>query len=193
MNKNIFAFDPFTKWKSQMLDLRGCYTQEWSDKTGRDSAGLLLQQTFDYSEDPLKPRVSLIMDQTVTVLSVHPQVEGSIKMPSIWIENPLPWQENNSPFCWSRGSSFRFLNTHKFMELSCFCQLEGKRGSIYSCGIQEGTAKKKNQTYYANDNEWMNRCRKSQQIVSPDGTFPKHGKINCTHPSGNELTQRRAI
>lgn len=138
MNKNIFAFDPFTKWKSQMLDLRGCYTQEWSDKTGRDSAGLLLQQTFDYSEDPLKPRVSLI-----TVLSVHPQVEGSIKMPSIWIENPLPRQENNSPFCWSRGSSFRFLNTHKFMELSCFCQLEGKRGSIYSCGIQEGTAKKK--------------------------------------------------
>lgn len=66
-----------------MSDLCGCYTREWSDKTERDSVGLLHQQTFDHSEDPLKRRASLIRDQTVSVLSLHSQVDSSIKMPPI--------------------------------------------------------------------------------------------------------------
>lgn len=143
-----------------MLDLRGCYTQEWSDKTERDSAWLLHQQTFDYSEDPLKPRASLITDQTVTVLSLHPQVEGSIKIPPIWIENPSPWQENNSSSCWSRGSSFTFLNTRKLHGAKLFLSARGEEQHLLVWYSGRNSKKK----YYANDNEWMNRCRKSQQL-----------------------------
>lgn len=172
-----------------MLDLCGCYTQEWSDKTGRDSAGLLLQQTFDYSEDPLKPRASLITDQTVTVLSLHPQAEGSINMPSIWIENPPLWQENNSPSCWSRGSSFSFLNTRKLPGAKLFLSAGGEEGHHLLVWFSGRNGKK---TYSANDNERMNWCRKSQQIASPDGIFPKHGTlISCSRLGMRSLKEER--
>lgn len=47
-------------------------------------------QTLDYSEDPLKPGTSLITDQTVSVLSPQPQIDGGIKTSPIWIEKPPP-------------------------------------------------------------------------------------------------------
>lgn len=110
-------------------------------ETQRDSRN---RQTLDYSEDPLKPRTSLITDQTVSVLSSQPQIDGGIKTSPIWIENPPSRQENNSPSRWSRGSSFGFLNTRKLYEAKLFLSAGGGRwGKNYWCGIQEGTAKKK--------------------------------------------------
>lgn len=92
-------------------------------ETQRDSRN---RQTLDYSGDPLKPRASLITDQTVSVLSSQPQIDGGIKTSPVWIENPPPRQENNSPSRWSRGSSFGFLNTRKLYEAELFLSAGGR-------------------------------------------------------------------
>lgn len=158
-----------------MLDLCGCYTQEWSDKTGRDSAGLS-QPTLDYSEDPLKPRTSLITDQTVSMLSSQPQIDGGIKTSPIWIENPPPRQENNSPSRWSRGSSFGVLkHPQTLWSQAVFVSWRGEVGQKLLVRHSGRNCEKKRK-YYANDSDG-NRCRKSQQIVSPDGTFPKYFRL----------------